>query len=443
MAPDATNLDVQVTIGGKALAKNTIFDLEIRKQLEEPDQAVVSLANEAVSYSETIEVGDDIEIKMGLAGFSQAASAFKGEVVAVEPLWDTTLPRRVQVRALNKLHLLARGHKSVSYVNVTDKDIVDAVTSAHGLSANYGDAPPTTTHDHVYQHNQSDLELLRLRAARIGYELFVEDTTLYFRKPSFADSGIKLALGVEDSGLRVFRPRLSTTNLVGEVRVRGYDPKTKKELIGSAKPAGSPLGDKSGASKAKAVFFECSLPVASKAEADAVAAAILRERSLSYVTARAVTRGNPAIKLAQTITIAVADKRFDGKYYVVALLHRYVHGGKQTGFVTELTLRRDAVGDVQKAEEKQRAQAKPAASQPPPPSQPAKPPVVDWIEIRLIGEDGKPMSDVRYKLKLPDGDEREGTLDESGIIRAEGIDAGSCELTFPDLDSDAWESADD
>src|SRR5438132_14093088 len=160
MALESTNLDVQVTIGGKAIAKDTIFDLEVRKQLDEPDQAVVALANEALQYSEKLEVGDDIEIKMGLANVSDAATVFKGEVTAVEPLWDTSLPRRVRVRALNKLHLLSRGQQSVSYLNVSDKDIVDKVAAAYGLTPDYGSAPPTIQHDHVYQHSQSDLELL-------------------------------------------------------------------------------------------------------------------------------------------------------------------------------------------------------------------------------------------------------------------------------------------
>ena len=36
---------------------------------------------------------------------------------------------------------------------------------------------------------------------------------------------------------------------------------------------------------------------------------------------------------------------------------------------------------------------------------------------------------------------REGTLDEKGLARVEGIPEGSCKVTFPDLDKDAWEPA--
>jgi hypothetical protein len=48
---------------------------------------------------------------------------------------------------------------------------------------------------------------------------------------------------------------------------------------------------------------------------------------------------------------------------------------------------------------------------------------------------------VRYLLTLPDGTRQEGTLDEDGLIRVDGIDAGDCDVSFPDLDQDAWTSA--
>src|SRR2546427_734391 len=82
--------------------------------------------------------------------------------------------------------------RSECYRGCTDKQIVDAVCGRHGLTACYGDAPPGCTHDHVYQHNQSDFELLRVRAERSGRELYVDGTNLYFRTPDFSDSGVQL-----------------------------------------------------------------------------------------------------------------------------------------------------------------------------------------------------------------------------------------------------------
>jgi hypothetical protein len=61
-----------------------------------------------------------------------------------------------------------------------------------------------------------------------------------------------------------------------------------------------------------------------------------------------------------------------------------------------------------------------------------------WIEIELVGEDDKPIPNEKYKVVLPDGGIKEGNLDQNGWARVEGDPAGQCEVTFPELDKDAW-----
>jgi type VI secretion system secreted protein VgrG len=63
-----------------------------------------------------------------------------------------------------------------------------------------------------------------------------------------------------------------------------------------------------------------------------------------------------------------------------------------------------------------------------------------WIEIVLEDEAGKPCPGEHYRITLPDGTTlAEGTLDDKGFARVDYIDPGSCKVTFPDLDKDAWE----
>jgi type VI secretion system secreted protein VgrG len=61
-----------------------------------------------------------------------------------------------------------------------------------------------------------------------------------------------------------------------------------------------------------------------------------------------------------------------------------------------------------------------------------------WIEINLVDEAGQPVPGERYKIKLPDGTVDEGTLDDKGHARVAGIDPGSCQITFPGRDKDAF-----
>lgn len=65
----------------------------------------------------------------------------------------------------------------------------------------------------------------------------------------------------------------------------------------------------------------------------------------------------------------------------------------------------------------------------------------NWIKIKLIDEAGKPVAGELYKITLPDGSVTGGSLDEKGEAEVKGIDPGSCKVTFPNLDKEAWEEA--
>ena len=62
-----------------------------------------------------------------------------------------------------------------------------------------------------------------------------------------------------------------------------------------------------------------------------------------------------------------------------------------------------------------------------------------WIEIEMVDEADNPVPGERYRITLPDESVAQGTLDEKGFARVEGIDPGTCQITFPELDKDAWE----
>jgi hypothetical protein len=63
-----------------------------------------------------------------------------------------------------------------------------------------------------------------------------------------------------------------------------------------------------------------------------------------------------------------------------------------------------------------------------------------FVEIELVGEDGKGVACVEYLLTLPDGTEMNGFTNSMGLISVVGIDSGNCQFTFPNLDKEAWEA---
>jgi uncharacterized protein len=329
--------------------KTMVVDLD----LDHPDMCVLTLANTSTLFSNQVKLGDEVEVKIGGEG---GAPIFKGEVVGVEPLYKTGADSQCIVRAFNRMHRLLRGRKSRTFLERKDSDIAQTVASDNGLTAQV-DAT-SVAHPHVYQHNQTDLEFLRQRAARIGYEILVEDKTLHFRKPrADRDSGIELRLNDPAAShmLKSFSPRLSSAGVVSEVEVRGWDPERKQEIVARAQAQQSSLGKTIGAKVTEQPFgqkvtFAVDVPVTSVEEAKALAEAHLRNLLMDYISGDGTLMGSPDLRPGIVVKVTVnpqdAGDRFNGKYVVVGASHRYKHSeqGKGGGYTTAIRVRRDAEG---------------------------------------------------------------------------------------------------
>jgi hypothetical protein len=70
-----------------------------------------------------------------------------------------------------------------------------------------------------------------------------------------------------------------------------------------------------------------------------------------------------------------------------------------------------------------------------------KPCQTTWIEIRLMDTENRPIAGDKYRIRLPDSSIVEGTLDEDGKARLEGIVPGQCEVCFPNIDGKEWRRA--
>ena len=66
-----------------------------------------------------------------------------------------------------------------------------------------------------------------------------------------------------------------------------------------------------------------------------------------------------------------------------------------------------------------------------------------WIELQLVYEsNGLPVAGMAYEVTLPDGKTvASGSTDDQGLARVDCIDPGSCQISFPSLDKEAWADA--
>lgn len=64
-----------------------------------------------------------------------------------------------------------------------------------------------------------------------------------------------------------------------------------------------------------------------------------------------------------------------------------------------------------------------------------------FVAFELVDMEGQPVPGEAYRVTLPNGEVIEGVLDADGRVRLGLVLPGDCQFTFPNLDSEAWEAA--
>ncbi|BBD60386.1 Rhs element Vgr protein [Nostoc sp. HK-01] len=267
----------------------------------------------------------------------------EGEVTAIETEFTSGSQAPIVIRGYDISHRLHRGRYNRSFQNVTDSDVVNQVIKEAGITA--GTVTSTTiVHDYVFQENQTNMEFLRERAARLGFELYVQDSKLNFRQPA-QDQSLSLKW-LED--IHSFRVRVSTAEQVSSVEVRGWDYTTKKPIISTASTEQVITSTDNGKGSSTSTKFSISpkmivvdQPVFSAAESQKIAQALCNELGGEFVAADAKGEGNPEIRPGKVIKLTDMGS-YSGSYYVTETRHLF-HERK---FVTEFSVRGLRSGDL-------------------------------------------------------------------------------------------------
>ncbi|MBS3029031.1 MAG: phage late control D family protein [Dolichospermum sp. DET50] len=342
--------NIRVIIEGQKLSAEASADLlavKVSEDVDVPSMFTLEFSSWNLAKGELtwiddkmFEIGKEVEIQMGYE--NNLKTVIVGEITALEPEFNQNSNPILVVRGHDMRHRLLRGSKTKSYAKMKDSDIASQIARGNSLTPKVKDSE--VKHEYVLQHNQTDWDFLQSRAERIGYEVVIDNKTLYFQ-PRQHDSQKVLTLKFAEN-LREFLPRLSSMGQVQKVEVKGWIPKDKKEVIGKAAAGkeGSKMGGKTTGAKAVETFGESVStvviqPVASKAEADQIALGQFKDMAIAYITAEGTCPGIPTLKIAKVIEVTGVGKRFSGMYYVTSTEHNY---SQEQGYGTLFTARRTA-----------------------------------------------------------------------------------------------------
>lgn len=271
----------------------------------------------------TFDLTKEVEVK-GYTSAGTSVSLISAEIVSVEPVLSEGMQSELVVQAYQKSHRLFREVASNSFLNIKDSDLASQIAGRSGLSPQVDTT--STVYDHLFQHNQSDLAFLTQRAWRIGYECFVDDGKLYFRKPPTSGTTQTLKWG---ENMISFRARESLAEQVDDVKVKGWDPESLQAIVGTASKGTLYPSSTAGGQYTKAGSFGIGslsyvdMPVVSQSEANEIAQARLDEVSGAFLVAEGVAFQVPGVRAGQFVEIEGVGTKYSGKYMVTEARHTY------------------------------------------------------------------------------------------------------------------------
>ena len=347
----------------------SMFTLTINNPYNPPDDDTKTW-----QYESLIQMGQ--LIKIGFTGSTTETKDLSpsqgiiivGEITAIETHFTRQTQAPILIRGYDISHRLHRGRHNRSFQNKTDSDLVKQLCEEVGIDAPDKTVKPSgEPHDYLFQENQTSMEFLRERAARIGFELFVQGQKMHFRSPT---EGEVLDLQwLRD--LETFRVRVASAEQVSSVEVRGWDyrrqenqeivaqvprhpspprsprpARTRQPQIEKAPIKRPPSPDSAitntefderdrnaqfGKNSPPSKLLVVDKPVFSNHEAERLADALWHEVGGEFVQADAQAAGNPAIRVGKVVHLSNMG-RYTGRYYITEARHLYQAGTYATEF---------------------------------------------------------------------------------------------------------------
>ncbi len=338
-----------VKIGGTDMSEqfmDAVREIVVDCSLYMPSMFTIRLDDHNLEWVDDaqLDIGKEVEIKAETAegtvtdyGAVISGLLIKGEITGLEPEFVAGGSNGLVVRGYDKSHRLHRGRCTRTFVKKTDSDIVETLALEAGLTSK-ADAT-SLTYDWVSQSNQTNMEFLQARAARIGYQVFCVEGDLHFKKgDANLGDGPELEYGIQ---LLEFRPRWTGSQQADDVTVYGWDPLGKESVQSSAKAPSGSLNQggmtETGGAKASSAFSAASeaiadQPVFTVDEANALAEGLSNDIGRAFVQAEGICFGHPEVMPGYTITVKGVGTRFSGKYYVTSATHIRNGQGYETRF---------------------------------------------------------------------------------------------------------------
>ena len=336
LAIGVSQVEADLTLGAAGRFSFTVvdtYDLESHSFRSGTGQLVLDV----------LKFGAAVEIAFGYGDAARLTPVIAGLITEITTGFAEGGTPDLAVSGYDYLWPMTLGKRSQSWRQQSDSDAVSTLAREYGLGS--GQIVSTTeVHPQIEQNQESDYEFVKKLAERNHYEFYVdENRDLHFGPPHDGEQGIVTLRWGES--LLSFRPEANLAAQVSAVEVYGWDPQTKKPIVGRAE-----AGDESGhdprrqsggqrvrAALAKAPVLQLRQPVFTQAEAKQRAEAVLNDHAKRFLTGEAESIGLPDLRPDRNVTLGNLGDPFSKTYYLQDTTHKYDGSGYRTHFKVKET----------------------------------------------------------------------------------------------------------
>lgn len=334
----------QVIVKGKDLLKQGVelTSISVDNTLEGADQFSFVVNNafnikdrKLLWMDKFFKTGNRVEIKMGY--LDKLKTLIVGLITNVKADFPSGGLPQLTVSGYDLSYQMMKNRRSRQNDDSQESDVIQQIASFYKLKVT-GVESTDLELPRVEQNQETDFNFLKRLAKDNGYEFFVFQDSLYFKKP-YAKKSADLTLEW-GKGLISFSPEINLAKQVKKVELYGWNIKTKKRIVGRAGVGDEPGREGNRASggellqsvvKGDAVHRE-RLPVFSQQEANRRARGKLKKASEDLLKGRGKSIGIPEILADKNIELKGLGSQFNRVYYIEKTQHTVTSAGYKTTF---------------------------------------------------------------------------------------------------------------
>jgi len=326
MAQVAGLPELLITLGRRRLSAaetSAVLAVRVSSALGVPAQCMLSWRTDQMT-GRGIEVapGDALRVEIG----GHREPLFAGEVTVVEFGYGADLAREVRVRAYDALHRLRKRQSTRLHGEADLAGLVDELVADTGLSVVGARGGP----GRVVQCARSDLATLVEACARANLYPVVVGSTLRLVTLAGEDEEIVLELG---RSLHSAEVELSVEPAFRSAEVSGWTADAA-ESFSAAVDGGVRANIRADAAPASVgaggALLRQNAPLATVAEARALAEAELDARTSGEAVVDLVTDGDPRLRPGRRVRVNGIAAALEGSYAVTSCVHTIDGGGYET-----------------------------------------------------------------------------------------------------------------